>query len=171
MTTKKINKDKKTTKSSPAKNIQKLEKTITNLKKELTEKNDKLLRNIAELQNQQKRFQKENKLTENETKKKYILELLDLQDLLQKAYKDTNPKQGLKLILANINSFLEKENIQHINCKGKQFDHSLHHAVTVIEDNTCEDNIIINELKKGYTQGDKLLRPSQVVVAKKKPSE
>ena len=58
MTTKKINKNKKTSKPTTAQTIQKLETTISNLKKELTEKNDKLLRNIAELQNQQKRFKK-----------------------------------------------------------------------------------------------------------------
>jgi molecular chaperone GrpE len=171
MTTTKTPKGKKTTKFQSDHTIKKLDNEIVKLKKELSEKNEKILRNLADLQNQQKRFQKELKHTQDETKKKYLLELLDLQDLLQKAYKDTNPKEGLKLLLANINNFLEKEDIEHIDCKGKSFDHSLHHAVTIVEDNTCEDNIIIDEIKKGYKQGDILLRPSQVVVAKKKESD
>lgn len=171
MSTKKTHKDTKTTKLSPAQTIKKLETTITALKKELTEKNDRLLRSLADLQNQQKRFQKELKIHEHQTKTKYLLELLDLKDLLQKAYADKDPKEGLKLLLANINTFLEKENIHHIDCKGKHFDHALHHAVTVIEDSTCVDNIIIDEIKKGYKQGDTLLRPSHVVVAKKKQSD
>ncbi len=171
MTAKKTSKDKKTTTFSSEQTIKKLQVKITTLTNELAEKNDKLLRSLADLQNQQKRFQKELKHTEDETKKKYLLELLDLQEILNKAYQDENPKEGLKLLLANINTFLEKENIQKIDCKGKPFDHSLHHAVTVIQDNTCEDNIIVDEIKKGYKQGDILLRPSHVVVAKNKASD
>ena len=171
MPIKKEHKEKKTTTSSPAHTIKKLETTINSLQKELSEKNDKLLRNLADLQNQQKRFQKELHIHEHQTKTKYLLELLDLKDLLQKAYHDKNPKEGLKLLLANINSFLEKENIHQIDCKGKHFDHALHHAVTVIEEPNCEDNIIVDEIKKGYKQGDILLRPAHVVVAKKKQSE
>ena len=170
MTTKKTSKEKKTTTSSEH-TIKKLQKQITTLTNHLAEKNDKLLRTLADLQNQQKRFEKELKHTHDETKKKYLLELLDLQELLNKAYHDDNPKEGLKLLLANINMFLEKENIQQIDCKGKPFDHSLHHAVTVIQDNSCEDNIIIDEIKKGYKQGDILLRPSHVVVAKNTKSD
>lgn len=170
MTTKKTSKEKKIP-SSSEKTIKKLQTTITHLNNELAEKNEKILRNLADLQNQQKRFQKELKHTQDETKKKYLLELLDLQELLNKAYEDDNPKEGLKLLLANINTFLEKENIQQIDCKGKPFDHSLHHAVTVIQDNSCEDNIIVDEIKKGYKQGDILLRPSHVVVAKNKESD
>jgi len=171
MTAKKSSKEKKTTTSPPEQTIKKLQKELTTLQNELAEKNDKLLRSLADLQNQQKRFQKELKHTQDETKKKYLLELLDLQELLNKAYEDNNPKEGLKLMLANINTFLDKENIQQIDCKGKPFDHSLHHAVTVIQDNSCEDNIILDEIKKGYKQGDMLLRPSHVVVAKNTKSD
>jgi molecular chaperone GrpE len=171
MTTRKVHKDNKTTKSSPGQTKKKLEHTIVTLQKELTNKNEKLLRSLADIQNQQKRFQKELQIHEQQTKTKYLLELLDLKELLQKAYEDKDPKKGLKLLIANINSFLEKENIQHINCKGKLFDHELHHAVTVIEDATCDDNIIVDEIKKGYKQGDTLLRPSHVVVTKKKQSD
>ncbi len=171
MTTKKTSKEKKTTPSSSEQTIKKLQKKISTLTNELAEKNDKLLRSLADLQNQQKRFEKELKHIQVETKKKYLLELLDLKEVLNKAYEDDNPKEGLKLLLANINTFLEKENIQQIDCKGKPFDHSLHHAVTVIQDNTCEDNIIVDEIKKGYKQGDILLRPSHVVVAKNQESD
>ena len=105
---------------------------------------------------------------EEETKKRYLSELIELHELLKKAYEDKDPKQGLKLILQNLKNFFEKEQIKHIDCVGKSFDHAMHHAITTIEKNDCEDNIIVEEVKKGYTIKDKVFRPSQVIVVKNK---
>ena len=70
-------------------------------------------------------------------------------------------------MLNNLENFFEKEQIKYINCVGKTFDHNIHHAVITIEKNDCEDGTIVEEVKKGYLIDDKLLRPSQVIVAKK----
>ena len=145
----------------------KLKKT----EKELKEKNDKLLRTCADLQNYQKRMEKELISREEEIKRKYLTELIDLNEILKKAYEDKNPKQGLKLILNNLEKFFEKEHIRYIDCMGKSFDHGLHHAVTTVEKNGCENDTIVEEVKKGYMIGDSLLRPSQVIVTKKKENE
>ena len=145
-----------------------LKKEIRKLKQELKEKEDKLLRSFADLQNLQKRIERELTLKEEETKKKYLSELLDLNELLKKAYEDNNPKEGLKLMLNNIENFFKKEQIKSINCIGEKFDHNLHHAVTTIEKDDCENEIIVEEVKKGYMVDNKLLRPSHVIVAKKK---
>jgi len=145
----------------------KLKKT----EKELKEKNDKLLRTCADLQNYQKRMEKELISREEEIKRKYLTELIDLNEILKKAYEDKNPKQGLKLILNNLEKFFEGEHIQYIDCMGKSFDHGLHHAVTTVEKNDCENDTIVEEVKKGYMIGDSLLRPSQVIVAKRKENE
>ena len=145
----------------------KLKKT----EKELKEKNDKLLRTCADLQNYQKRMEKELISREEEIKRKYLTELIDLNEILKKAYEDKNPKQGLKLILNNLEKFFEKEHIRYIDCMGKSFDHGLHHAVTTVEKNDCENDTIVEEIKKGYMIGDRLLRPSQVIVTKKKENE
>jgi len=149
------------------KSKQNLTKEINKLKQELKEKTDKLLRTYADFQNIQKRMEKELEIKEEQTKKKYILELLDLNELLKKAYEDSNPKVGLNLILSNIDTFFEKEKIKTIDCVGKKFDHNLHHAVTTIEKDDCDDATIIEEVKKGYTINEKLLRPSHVIVSKK----
>ena len=113
-------------------------------------------------------MEKELILREEEIKRKYLSELIDLNEILKKAYEDKNPKQGLKLILNNLEKFFETENIKYIDCMGKSFDHTVHHAVTIIEKNDCENDTIVEEVKKGYMIGDSLLRPSQVIVAKKK---
>ena len=54
---------------------------------------------------------------------------------------------------------------------GKRFDHNLHHAITTIEKDDCEDDIIIEEVKKGYMINEKILRPSHVIVSKKENME
>ena len=145
-----------------------LKKEVDKLKKDLKEKDQQLLRSIADFQNYQKRMEKELILKEEETKKKYISELIDLNELLKKALEDNNPKKGLKLMVNNIENFFEKENIKYIDCVGKKFDHNFHHAITTLEKIDCEDDTIVEEVKKGYMMNDKLLRPSQVVVSKKK---
>ena len=145
-----------------------LKKEIKKLKQKLKEKEEKLLRSYANLQNYQKRMEKELEIKEEETKKKYLSELLDFNELLKKAYEDNDPKEGLKLIINNIENFFEKEQIKSIDCMGEKFDHNLHHAVTTIEKDDCEDETIVEEVKKGYIINDKLLRPSQVIVSKKK---
>lgn len=155
-------------KDSSVKKTVSLKKEIKKLRLELKEKEDKLLRSYADLQNYQKRIERELQIKEEETKKKYLSELLDLNELLKKAYEDNDPKEGLKLMLNNIENFFEKEQIKSIDCVGEKFDHSLHHAVTTIEKDDCKDETIVEEVKKGYMINDKLLRPSHVIVAKKK---
>ncbi len=167
--TKKKTKEKKENKRNISKNnTSDLEKEIEKLKEELKEKNDKLLRSIADLQNYQKRMQKEIKSIKEETRKKYLNEIIDLYELLNKAYEDNNPKKGLELLLKNIKNFFEKEKIECIDCLGKHFNHNYHHAITTVEKNNCKDNIILEEVKKGYLIDDELLRPAQVIVAKNK---
>ena len=162
---------KKTTdksKSPEIKEIDNLKKEIHKLKNVLKEKDEKLIRSYADFQNYQKRMEKELILKEDEIKRKYLIELLDINEILKKAYEDKDPKDALKLMISNIERFFEKENIKAINCVGKKFDHNLHHAVTIIDKDDCEDNLIIEEVKKGYIIDDRLLRPSQVIVSKKK---
>ena len=158
--------DKKT--DSLRKELNKLKDEINKLKREAKEKDDKLLRSYADLQNYQKRTEKESQYKENETKKKYLSELIELKELLKKAYEDKDPRAGLQLMLNNLENFFEKEQIKYIDCVGKIFDHNIHHAVTTIEKNDCKDGTIVEEVKKGYLISDKLLRASQVIVAKNK---
>lgn len=167
MTTKKTTSKKNTT----SKKTPNLKKEIEKLKQELQEKNEKLLRSIADFQNYQKRIEKELQHREDDSKKKYLSELININELIKKAYEDNSPKEALKLILHNLNSFFEKEQIKCIDCVGKPFNHNLHHAISTVEKEDCENEIVVEEIKKGYLIDGKLLRPSQVIVAKKKEDE
>ena len=160
------NKDKK--KSKKPTKTEKLKKEIDELKEELKQKNDKLIRSIADFQNYQKRTNKEIESKQQEIRNKYISELLDLKELINNALNDDNPKDGLRSIIKQIENFFEKENIRPINCIGEKFNHNYHHAVTIIEKEDCEDETIIEEIKKGFMMNEQLVRPSQVIVSKKK---
>jgi molecular chaperone GrpE len=163
-------KDPKKTALEPLQNkIKKLEETIQQLQIQVAEKNEKYLRIFADYQNAQKRMEKECFSREEELRKHYLLQLLDFQELLKKVADDPDPKDGVKFLIANFEKFFEKEGVTYIECKGKPFDHTVHHAITIVEKDDCIDDAILDEVKKGYMLGDKLLRASQVIVAKKKP--
>ena len=147
--------------------LNKKEIQLKKFKQETKKDKDKLLRNIADLQNLIKRNQKHSVIEINRVKKKYLIQIIDILDIIKKSYKDKDPKTGIKLIINDIEKFLQDENIKYIDCIGKSFDHKIHHAITTIEKNDCDDEIIIDELKKGYYINSNILRPSQVIVAKK----
>ncbi len=177
MTTKKKKKDKtdddsnekkKEKLTKDQKKIKELESHIEQLQAELKEKKDKLLRSYADFENYQKRMEKEHCQIKLDSKTKYISELIDLKELLLKALDDERPKEGLRLILKQIEQFFDQENICSIECVGKPFNHQHHHAVTTIEKDDCEENMVIEEIKKGYMVDDKVVRPSHVIVSKKK---
>ncbi len=147
--------------------IKKKESKQKKVKQEKKNYEDKLLRNIADLQNQLKRNEKNCIFEKNKLRDKFLIQIVDLLELIKKAYSDKNSKSGIKLIINNIENFLKDENVTYIDCIGKSFDHKIHHAVTTIEKKDCEDETIIDELKKGYYVNNELLRPSQVIVSKK----
>ena len=148
-------------------NIKNNKSQFKKIKHEYKKEKEKLLRNIADLQNLLKRKQQEYIIEENKLKKRYLIQLVDILDLIKKAYNDKSSKSGIKLIINNIENILKEENVKYIKCIGKSFDHNIHHAISTVEKKDCEDDIIIDELKKGYFINNDILRPSQVVVTKK----
>ena len=75
--------------------------------------------------------------------------------------------KGLEMVQQEIISILEKNGIKKINALNEKFDHNLHQAMAEIESDK-ESGIVLKELQTGYTMHDRLLRPSMVVLSKKK---
>ena len=76
-------------------------------------------------------------------------------------------KEGLELTLKSLESSLSSAGIKAIEFNDKSFDPERHEAISVIEDDTLEQNTIIDVVQKGYTIMDRILRPTKVVVSKK----
>ena len=150
------------------------------VEEKLKETEDKLLRSLAEIENQRRRFEKEIKDAFDFGSFNFARESLAILDNLQRAKiaikNDSNLKNNKDLdkFVENINiierdlvSIFEKNNIKKIETANKKFDPNIHQAMTEIEDNSVETGVILQEMQAGYMLGSRLLRPALVGVAKK----
>lgn len=102
-----------------------------------------------------------------------VTELLDVQNELELAIKNSQPSvskeaiiEGVQMTLKKLGKILEQEGVSQIDCKkGKIFDPKFHHAVSATERDDIEECLIVEELRKGYTLNKKVIRPSIVKVA------
>ena len=147
----------------------------------LKEVEEKLLRTLAELENQRKRFDKEIKDAIDFGGFSFAKENLVLLDNLQRAYisikedpvlkvnKDIDKfLNNIEIIEKDLISIFKKNRIEKIDTKNKKFDPNFHQAMTEMEDEKVEPGTIVQEMLPGYMFGDRLLRPSLVAVSKKK---
>jgi molecular chaperone GrpE len=145
------------------------EKTQLQLKQiELDELNDRYKRVFAEFENFKKRTQKEKENLYNSVLGDIIINMLPLIDNLDMATnaecKDESYKQGVELVQKQFKEFLAKNNVQEIPALGEIFDPSQHEAVSSVQDDTKQSQEIVQEYRKGYKIGSKVLRHSMVVV-------
>ncbi len=162
-------------------NSKKVEKK--SLEEKLKESEDKVLRSLAEIENQRRRFEKEiNDAFEfgffNFAKESLaILDNLERAKLAMKNDETLKKNKDFDKFLENITivekdliSIFEKNRIKKIETKNKKFDPNLHQAMSEVEDEKAETGIILQEIQTGYMLGERLLRPALVSVSKKKSS-
>ena len=156
----------------------------TSLEKKLKETEDKLLRSLAEIENQRRRFEKEIKDAFEFGSFNFARESLAILDNLARAKNAIKTDEVLKTnkdldkFLENISiiekdliSIFEKNGIKKIDVNGKKFDPNFHQAMAEIEDDNSEIGTIVQEIQPGYMLSERLLRPALVGVAKKKNSK
>ena len=166
------------------KNDQKNRGEELSVEQKLKETEDKLLRSLAEIENQRRRFEKEIKDAFEFGSYNFAKESLVILDNLQRAKiaikndeilksnKDLERFiENLSIIEKDLISIFEKNRIIKIEAKGKKFDPNIHQAMTEIEDDNAEVGTVIQEIQPGYMLGDRLLRPALVGVAKRKNSK
>jgi len=154
------------------------------LEEKLKESEDKLLRSLAEIENQRRRFEKEIKDAFEFGSFNFAKESLAILDNLSRAkiaIRNDNvlkENKDLEKFIENIDviekdliSIFEKNRITKIVARGKKFDPNIHQAMTEVEDEKSEVGTIVQEIQSGYMFGDRLLRPALVGVAKKKNSK
>ena len=142
---------------------------------------EKLLRAMAETENQRRRFEKERQEAFEFGGFNFARESLSLLDNIDRAINsfkndDTlkNNKdldkiiEGIEIVKKDLASIFKKNSIEMIECLNKKFDPNFHQAMLEIEDNTKETGTVIQEIQKGYMMKDRLLRPSLVGVTKKR---
>jgi molecular chaperone GrpE len=141
------------------------------LQKEKQDLYDRLLRKQAEFDNFRKRTEKEKIESYDFAVANFILGLLPALDGLERGLSVTEGetvesyKRGIELILKQLRDQLASAGVQPIRATGKMFDPNFHQAVMREESAALPENEIIEEMQRGYTFKDRLLRPSMVKVA------
>ena len=146
----------------------------------IAELEDKVARTFAEMENQRRRFEKEKEEAFEYGGYSFAKEALNLIDNLARSKQvlETDEKlkgtealnkslEHLDIIKKDLISIFEKNNIKPIDSLNKKLDPNFHQAMMEIEDDTKEPGTIIQEIQKGFTIKDRLLRPSLVGVSKK----
>lgn len=95
----------------------------------------------------------------------------DMERVNENSTNDDELKEGYELIYSKMKNTLEKEGLEVIPAVGEKFDINKHEALLVVDSPDHENNEIIDELMKGYTLKDKVIKYSKVRVCKKKSSK
>ena len=142
---------------------------------------EKLLRSMAETENQRRRFEKEKQEAFEFGGFNFAAESLSLIDNIDRAITSFQNDESLKnnkdldkiidsieIVKKDLVSIFKKNGIEPIECINKKFDPNFHQAMMEVENNTKEPGTVVQEIQKGYLMKDRLLRPSLVGVAKKR---
>ena len=151
------------------------------VEEQLKNTKEKLLRTMAEVENQRRRFEKEKLEAFEFGGFNFARESLLLLDNIDRAVisfkNDDNLKDnkdlnkfigGIEIVKKDLVSIFKKNGIQPIECINKKFDPNFHQAMLEVENNAKEPGTVVQEIQKGYMMKDRLLRPSLVGVAKKR---
>ena len=160
------------------------EKKEQSLEEKFADSEDKLLRSLAEIENQRRRFEKEIKEAFEFGSFSFAKDSLAVLDNLQRAKiaikndeilknnKDIDKfLENITVIENDLISIFEKNRIKKINTQNQKFDPNFHQAMSEIEDEKADTGTILQDIQPGYMLGERLLRPALVAVAKKKSSK
>lgn len=149
-----------------------LQKKKEELQKNADNYKDMYQRLMAEFDNYKKRTIKEREANQLDAKISVLTKLLPVLDNIERAEasfeKDATVetlKQGVEMVFRQMKEVMDSEGVEYIEAKGVDFNPQVHNAVMHIEDETCDDNIIVEEFQKGYQCKGKVIRHSMVKVA------
>ena len=153
---------------------------VDTIEDKLIHAEDKILRTLAEMENQRRRFEKERQEAFEFGGFNFAKESLVLLDNIDRATtsfkNDENIKNnesldkildGIEIVKKDLISIFKKNGIEPINCINKKFDPNFHQAMLEVDNNEKENGTIVQEIQRGYMMKNRLLRPSLVAVTKK----
>lgn len=147
-----------------------LDSELENIRAQLSQVNDKLLRTLAEYDNYRKRTQKEKEAIYSDSKSEIIMKLLPIIDNFERAEAAEQPdietyKKGIDMIFTQLMDSMKSLGVESFGAAGDEFDPNLHNGVMHVEDEELGENVIADVFMKGYKMGDRVLRPATVKVA------
>ena len=179
-----LSKDKEETQKSKATEKESAPPKEETIEDKLKVTQEKLLRTMAEMENQRRRFEKEKNEAFEFGGFNFAGESLSLLDNIDRAIisfkndenlqnnKDLNKIiDGIEIVKQDLVSIFKKNGITPIECINKKFDPNFHQAMLELEDNTKDARTVVQEIQKGFMMKDRLLRPSLVGVTKKRAQD
>jgi molecular chaperone GrpE len=130
---------------------------------------DKLLRVAADFENYKKRAARERAEYVTHANERLVKELLPILDDLERAldavgeHQEATVEEGVRLVHRSLASLLERNGVKQIDTEGK-FDPHVHEAL-LSQPSDAEEGSVIDVVQKGYTIGDRVVRPARVVIA------
>jgi molecular chaperone GrpE len=141
----------------------------TELTDELARIEDRYKRALADLDNYRKRATRESDRRVTEARQSALDDWLQVVDSVERAIqleREGPCYEGLRAVLAQIDSVLDRQGAQRIGAPGDRFDPQRHEAVAVRATGDLPDRTIVEVQRSGFAQGDRVIRPAQVVVAR-----
>jgi len=143
------------------------------LREELARLHDRLLRTTAEFDNYRKRTERERRELTDRTVETLLLDLVGIVDDFERAI-DAEAgggsveayRQGVELIHRRVLDLLSRRGVTPIDAVGADFDPNLHQAVTTEPAGDRRDGEVVEQFRRGYMIGERLLRPAMVKVAR-----
>ena len=146
---------------------------VRELQREKEALQERLLRTAAEFDNYRKRIERERRELSEYAASDVLLELLPIVDNLERALQaPAGPeadafRKGVELIHKQMLDLLRRRNVTPIETRGADFDPRVHQAVMHEPSDAHREGEVMQELQRGYTIGERLLRPAMVKVAKR----
>ena len=155
------------------KKVQALEAENTKLKEDVEKIRDQLLRQVAEFDNYKRRSEKEYLVNIEMASRELIEELIpvidDFERSIQHAEKDDKKSpmlEGVTMIYKNLLNVMKKRGLMEIEAVGKEFNPDEHNALLQMDSDEYDSGYVVDQHAKGYKLRDRVIRHSQVIVAK-----
>lgn len=147
-----------------------LELKLKEAEEKAKESFDKYLRQVAEFDNYRKRTTAEKAAMYSNGVRDTVEKLLPVVDNFERAVNSATDTEdplytGVLMILKQLRDVLTELGVEEISAEGEPFDPNYHNAVMHIDDESCDDNVVVEVFQKGYKLGDKVIRHSMVKVA------
>lgn len=147
-----------------------IEEKLEQAEKKAQENYDKWLRQLAEFENFRKRSNSEKTGMYNNGVRDTIEKLLPVVDNFERAVgmaedKESSTYKGVEMILKQFLDIMKSMGVEEIPALGEPFDPNYHSAIMHIDDESCDENVIVEVFQKGYKHDGKVIRPSMVKVA------
>lgn len=152
------------------KELEETKKKLQETEAALTKQKDVLLRTAAEYDNYRKRTVREKQSVYSDATADAVKEILEVEDNLERALSQKDCKiddlrKGIEMTQKQMQASLTKLGVSEMAAEGKEFDPSLHSAVSHVENKKYGDNVVVKVLRKGYVLNGKVVRHAIVQTA------